>query len=371
MRANIFQKDGLMQRINAIFLFLFSVLLFSGCASTPLIKASFEGRTDEVKSLLESGADINEKGTLPNATKYAPKYWIKSTPLIAAAHYGQNETVEFLLSRGADINAETPLCLSAVHLATVNKKKDTVGLLIKKGAKLEPVNASSGWCYIRSTPLQTAASEGDIEIVKLLVRNGAAVDTVGYCGYSPLLLASLEGHYETVEYLLKNGANPNLKSFKKLGCQETTPLKAAEEKGRSNIVKLLKDAQAGAVQIKKVIAAPLEDPAEVAAFEAEAKRYKESAVKPAFPEEARKYKAQAEFAFQQRRFEDAETMYAKALKSAAWWPDGHFNRAMILSELSRYQEAIREMKRYLLLAPDAPDAREAQDRIYQWESVSE
>jgi hypothetical protein len=29
------------------------------------------------------------------------------------------------------------------------------------------------------------------------------------------------------------------------------------------------------------------------------------------------------------------------------------------------------MKRYLLLAPDAPDARDAQDRIYQWESVAE
>lgn len=361
-----------MKRINAVFLLLFAVSLFSGCAGpTPLIKASLEGRTDEVKSLLERGADINEKGTLPNAEKHAPKYWIKSTPLMAAAHYGQDDTVNLLLSKGADLNAENFLCMSAVHLAAVNKKKDTVSLLIKKGAKPEPADASNGWCYIRSTPLQTAAENGDIEIVKLLVRSGAPVNTAGYCGYSPLLLASMEGHYETVEYLLKNGADPKQKSLKKLGCQETTPLKIAEEKGHSNIVKLLNDAKAGIVPVQKVIAAPPEDPAEAAAFEAEAKRYRESAVKPAFPEEARKYKAQAEFAFQQRKLENAAELYAKSLKAAPWWPDGHFNRALILGELSRYEEAIREMKRYLLLAPDAPDAREAQDRIYQWEGAAE
>lgn len=78
-----------MKRINAVFLILFSVFLFYGCAltPTPFIKASLEGRTEEVKSMLENGADINERGNLPNATRYAPKNWLKFTPLMAAAHY--------------------------------------------------------------------------------------------------------------------------------------------------------------------------------------------------------------------------------------------------------------------------------------------
>jgi ankyrin repeat protein len=374
-RAKAFYFSGkrVMKSMKMMILAAVALLMFSGCVGgpTPLIKASFEGKTDEVKSLLDKGADIDEKGTLPNATRYAPKYWLKSTPLMAAAHYGQDATVDLLLSRGADINAENFLCLSAVHLATVSQKKEMVERLVKKGAKVNPQDPSSGWCFIFSTPLQLAAYNGDAEIVKLLVRSGADIDATGYCGYSALLFAAQEGHYDAAEYLLKNGADPKLQSANKIGCRATTPLKIAEEKNHSKIAKLIKDAQAGLVPIQKTVAAPPEDPSEASAFVAEAEKYRESAVKPVFPEEARKYKAQAEFAFQQKRFEDAAEFYEEALKSAPWWPDGHFNRALILGELSRYEEAVREMKRYLLLAPDAPDARDAQDRIYQWESVSE
>ena len=55
------------------------------------------------------------------------------------------------------------------------------------------------------------------------------------------------------------------------------------------------------------------------------------------------------------------------MKIAPWWPEGYFNRALILGELNRFAEAMREMKRYLQLAPDAPNARAAQDKIYEWE----
>jgi hypothetical protein len=50
-----------------------------------------------------------------------------------------------------------------------------------------------------------------------------------------------------------------------------------------------------------------------------------------------------------------------------WWPEGHFNRALVLAEVERYTEATREMRKYLLLFPDAPNARTAQDQIYAWE----
>jgi len=103
-------------------------------------------------------------------------------------------------------------------------------------------------------------------------------------------------------------------------------------------------------------------------FEAVARQYRDAPVKPAFPEEARRFKVQAEAAVAQKNFPAAADRYADALKVAPWWPEGHFNRALILGETGRHRKAIDEMKRYLALVPDAPDARAAQDKIYEWEA---
>ncbi len=87
------------------------------------------------------------------------------------------------------------------------------------------------------------------------------------------------------------------------------------------------------------------------------------------PEEARKFKVQAEGAIQEKKFKDAADLYREALNVAPWWPDGYFNRALVLGETGEYEEAMREMKFYLQLVPDAPDARAAQDKVYQWERL--
>jgi formylglycine-generating enzyme required for sulfatase activity len=97
--------------------------------------------------------------------------------------------------------------------------------------------------------------------------------------------------------------------------------------------------------------------------------YRAANPRPGLPEEAHKFKVQAEFAVQEKQFDKAVELYGKALEIAPWWPEGHYNRAGILGETEKYRDAIREMKRYLLLVPDAPDARAAQDMIYQWEGV--
>lgn len=105
-------------------------------------------------------------------------------------------------------------------------------------------------------------------------------------------------------------------------------------------------------------------------FEEVAKNYRELKVKPELSEEARKFKVQAESAVKRKEFEIADARYAEALKIAPWWPQGHFNRALILSETERYQSAIDEMNKYLLLVPEAPDARSARDKIYEWEDLA-
>ncbi|MBI5005879.1 MAG: SUMF1/EgtB/PvdO family nonheme iron enzyme [Nitrosomonadales bacterium] len=100
-------------------------------------------------------------------------------------------------------------------------------------------------------------------------------------------------------------------------------------------------------------------------------QYKAAKPKPELSEEARKYKVQAEFMVQEKQADKAIALYGKALAIAPWWPEGHYKLALLLGEKKKYRDAMSEMQRYLLLAPEGADARAAQDKIYQWEVVAE
>ena len=66
-----------------------------------------------------------------------------------------------------------------------------------------------------------------------------------------------------------------------------------------------------------------------------------------------------------KQFDAAAGFYEQSIEIAPWNPQAHFNRALVLGKQQDYDDAIREMKRYLALVPDA---RAAQDQIYSWES---
>ena len=88
---------------------------------------------------------------------------------------------------------------------------------------------------------------------------------------------------------------------------------------------------------------------------------------PELPEDARRYGVQATTAAEHKSYDEAVALFTQSLEEAPWWAEGHFNRALLLANQTRYQEAITSIKQFLILAPNAPDARAAQDKIYQWE----
>lgn len=108
-------------------------------------------------------------------------------------------------------------------------------------------------------------------------------------------------------------------------------------------------------------------PAANDSFRAVADTYRRSSSTPPLPEEARRFKVQAEAAVQEKNWSNAAFSYREALRIAPWWPEGRFNRALILGEMGDYSVAAQEMQRYLLLVPNAPNVRAAQDKIYVWE----
>jgi len=89
--------------------------------------------------------------------------------------------------------------------------------------------------------------------------------------------------------------------------------------------------------------------------------------KPALPEEIRRFVIQAEAATKDQKYAEAADLYDKALKVCPWWPQAHFNKAVLLAKENKFREAITSMKTYLRLDPSASDARLAQDQIYEWE----
>jgi tetratricopeptide (TPR) repeat protein len=107
---------------------------------------------------------------------------------------------------------------------------------------------------------------------------------------------------------------------------------------------------------------------EDARFEDAAKTYLAADVKPELDADTRRFKVQAEDALREKRFEDVADIYGEALEANPAWPAGHYNRALVLSELKEYPAAMVEMKRYLRLSPDAVNAQAAQDQIYKWEA---
>ncbi len=100
-------------------------------------------------------------------------------------------------------------------------------------------------------------------------------------------------------------------------------------------------------------------------FEKIAEKYRLLPVKPVLPEKAREFRVRAEYAIGQKQFQDAVDLYFKALKISPWWPEGHFNQALILGEMNCPEEAIAAMNKYIALVPGAPYVRAAKDKIYQ------
>ena len=89
------------------------------------------------------------------------------------------------------------------------------------------------------TPLSLAAGQGNLDLVKLLLKAGAVINTRDIRhGLSPLQWAALEGHKFVVELLLENGAEVNVR-----GSSGTNPyctaLSVAAASGHKQIVKFL------------------------------------------------------------------------------------------------------------------------------------
>jgi tetratricopeptide (TPR) repeat protein len=109
----------------------------------------------------------------------------------------------------------------------------------------------------------------------------------------------------------------------------------------------------------------------LASFQTYLGEYRAMKTKPPVTEEQRRFIVQANAMTEKKDYPAAIELYHKALKlDRVSYPAAYYNMALIFSQMGRHQAAILFMKVYLLLVPEAEDARAAQDKIYEWEAFS-
>lgn len=96
---------------------------------------------------------------------------------------------------------------TGLHVAATNGNIQIVAILIKAGATIDQRDG------LGETALHYAAEHDQVEIVKLLLDVGAAIDVQDRNGMTPLMLGARAGKVEIVRTLLARGANPNKTDF--------------------------------------------------------------------------------------------------------------------------------------------------------------
>jgi uncharacterized protein len=183
------------------------------CGTSPLHIAAEFDHASLIGWMVELGADVNALDDFGG------------TPLHRACSKNHIETVRILLEAGADINQpnETE---TAVHSAW---SIDVLELLRRFGADLNSIDGCGDW------PLKAAAENNDAARVSWLLARGAEVDRTS-TGETALHGAVRNDSREVIDVLLAAGANPNAQDV-----DGWTPVFAAESE---EVIRRLKSAGA-------------------------------------------------------------------------------------------------------------------------------
>jgi ankyrin repeat domain-containing protein 50 len=215
----------------------------------PIYYASFLHLRLVAKALIESGADVNEKGGGFGHALHAALCPLKSRTEFRREAVGQlgevqlgtrdsrTIMVQLLLDYGADIEAENGFGYSVLYVAVANGQEEVVRLLINMGANVE-TRPQHGM-----TVLMNAALYGREEIARLLLDEGADIEAEderdGRNGATVLCGVARFGNRAMVQLLLERGANITAKDDK-----GRTALHYATQDGRKDTVQLLLERRA-------------------------------------------------------------------------------------------------------------------------------
>lgn len=208
---------------------LLLLLAVVGCADEPesvpagkLVEAAARGDAAAVATLIDRGADVNEKDATGR------------TAVTAAAYAGSAEAVRLLAGAGADVNVRDDTQSNAFLALGETGNVAVLEEVLKGSPDVTLTNRFGG------TALIPAADRGHVAMVRaLLEKTEVDVDHVNDLGWTALLEAVVLGsggheHQEIVRLLVAAGAD------RSIGDNEgVTALDHARAKGYAAIVSIL------------------------------------------------------------------------------------------------------------------------------------
>ncbi|XP_031322886.1 ankyrin repeat and SOCS box protein 3 isoform X1 [Camelus dromedarius] len=135
-----------------------------------------------------------------------------------------------LVKRMDFTEAYSDMC-STVGLAAREGNVKVLRKLLKKGRSVD-VADNRGWM-----PIHEAAYHNSVECLQMLIHADSSenyIKTKTFEGFCALHLAASQGHWKIVQILLEAGADPNATTL-----EETTPLFLAVENGQIDVLRLL------------------------------------------------------------------------------------------------------------------------------------
>lgn len=218
--------------IIIIGMFMSSNLFSQETEEDPLYSATIHADTVAVKKALADGADINRQSD--NG----------STALMWASTYSSrapyDEVAKFLINAGADVNIRANDGTTAILEAAESSKEITL-MLLEKGADIT-ARRDDGRGIFSSCIFGILYGVTDIELAELMLSKGADVNETASSGdvegWAAIHYASSNGNEELIRFLIKNGADVNAKT-----ADGNTPLSIVGS-NHPDIVEILKAAGA-------------------------------------------------------------------------------------------------------------------------------
>lgn len=157
-----------------------------------LLEAAFNGDLAAVEGLVGEGVSV------------ATADGEQRTPLMFAAFNGHRHVAAFLLVEGAKVDVRDSAGRTALLYASSGPFVETVEVLLDAGAEVDTQGTLEGF-----TALMTAAAEGQLGVVRLLLDRGADASLQDVDGDTALSFAREKGHGEVID-LLEERSDPSI-----------------------------------------------------------------------------------------------------------------------------------------------------------------